>query len=185
VAVQSVLVPLGSRVPAFELPDLAGEALGPADLADATVLVVAFLCNHCPYVRHVETRLGHWYDEVVDRGVALVGIASNDVDQYPDDDLPGLTDQVVRAGWRFPYLRDLDQSVAREFQAACTPDFFVYGPDRRLAYRGAFDRSTPGNAEPVDGHLLDDAVRRVLRGEAVPEPHRPSMGCSIKWRGAQ
>lgn len=181
-AVQSVLVPLGSPAPAFALPDLSGATVRLSDLDASPVLVVAFLCNHCPYVRHIEARLGEWYAERADRGVGFVGVASNDVDQYPDDDLPGLMEQSTRAGWAFPYLRDTAQTTARAYQAACTPDFFVYGPDRVLAYRGAFDRSTPGNHEPVDGSLLTDAVDRVLRGEGVPEPHRPSMGCSIKWR---
>jgi hypothetical protein len=133
-------------------------------------------------VQHVEQRLGEVARQVEEAGGALVGICSNDVIGYPDDDVPGLVTQVTRAGWSFPYLVDSDQDVARAFGAACTPDFFVYGPDRALRYRGAFDAATPGNDEPVDGSLLLAAVSHVLAGEEVPEPHRPSLGCGIKWR---
>lgn len=183
-AEHSVLVPLGTPMPGFALPDLTGAVVA-GDRQQAPVLVVVFLCNHCPYVRHIEACLGAWAGEAEPRGVQVIGVASNDVSRYPDDDGPGMLEQVTRAGWHFPYLTDTSQEVARAFHAACTPDFFVYGPDRRLAYRGAFDRATPGNSEPVDGSLLTDAVDRVLRGEPVPEPHRASLGCSIKWREDQ
>jgi peroxiredoxin len=184
VAVSSAQVPLGTPAPDFELPDLAGRAVALTDFADYRALVVAFLCNHCPYVRHVEERLGEVTMRLEAAGGALVGICSNDIVGYPDDDVPGLVEQVARAGWSFPYLVDSEQDVALAFGAACTPDFFVYGPERTLRYRGAFDAASPGNDEPVDGALLRAAVGRVLAGEAVPEPHRPSLGCGIKWRTA-
>lgn len=182
-AEHSVLVPLGTPLPSFALPDLSGSLVASGELT-APALVVVFVCNHCPYVRHIETRLGEWADDMAPRGVQVVAIMSNDVAQYPDDDRPGMLDQVTRARWQFPYLTDATQHVARDFHAACTPDFFAYGSDRLLSYRGAFDQATPGNDEPVDGGLLTDAVTTILRGEAVPEPHRASMGCSIKWRAA-
>jgi hypothetical protein len=143
-------------------------------------LLVAFVCNHCPYVKHVE----RGFADVVQRHPQLnvVAVCTNDADAYPDDAPSGLAEQAVRAGWEFPYLIDESQEAGRSFNAACTPDFFLYDRDGRLAYRGAMDGSTPGNGQPVTGELLDDAVARVLAGRPVPEPHRPSMGCSIKWR---
>jgi peroxiredoxin len=179
-AVSSEMVALGTPAPDFALPDLAGNVVRRDDLAAAPALLVAFLCNHCPYVKHIETRLGEVLAGRPD--LAVVGICTNDAGSYPDDAPPGLAAQAARAGWTFPYLVDAGQEVGRAYAAACTPDFFLYDADRRLAYRGAFDDSTPGNGRPVTGELLRDAIGRVLAGEAVPEPHRPSMGCSIKWR---
>ncbi len=179
-AVSSLMVPIGTPAPDFALPDLAGQVVRLDDLAAAPALLVAFLCNHCPYVRHVEVELGRLLTGYPP--LAVVGICSNDADAYPDDAPAGLAEQAERAGWTFPYLVDSDQRVGRSYQAACTPDFFLYDAHRRLAYRGALDESTPGNARPVTGELLGTAIGRVLAAEAVPEPHRPSMGCSIKWR---
>jgi peroxiredoxin len=178
-SVESTMVPLGTPLPSFALPGLDGATVSSADFTGRPVLV-AFLCNHCPYVRHVEAGFGELVAET--RGLAVVGICSNDPGAYPDDDVPGLRDQAARAGWTFPYLVDQTQAVGREFGAACTPDFFLYNADGRLAYRGAMDGARPGNGVPVTGELLRDAIAKVRAGEAVPEPHRPSMGCSIKWR---
>jgi peroxiredoxin len=180
-AASSLMVPLGTPAHDFELPAADGTTVKLADL-DGRALLVMFLCNHCPYVRHVEAELGKAVAEYAGRGVAAVGICSNDLDAYPDDGPAGMTDQARRAGWQFPYLLDEDQQVAAAYRAMCTPDLFVYGADRRLAYRGAFDDSTPRNGQPVTGALLRGALDRVLAGESVPEPHRPSMGCSLKWR---
>ena len=179
-AVSSVMVPLGTEAPGFTLACLTGKAVGRDDFTLSPGLLVAFLCNHCPYVRHIESQLA----VVLARHheLAVVGICTNDADAYPDDRPEHLAEQARRAFWTFPYLLDTDQSVGRAFSAACTPDFFLYDSDLRLAYRGAFDESTPGNGKPVTGDLLDAAITRVLAGEPVPEPHRPSMGCSIKWR---
>jgi hypothetical protein len=180
VAVESVMVPLGTPAPDFALPSLDGRQVRRDDLAAAPALLVAFLCNHCPYVRHIESALGALLGRHPQ--VAAVGICTNDAQAYPDDAPSGLREQAERAGWAFPYLVDADQAVGRAFLAACTPDFFLYGADHRLAYRGAFDASSPGNGLPVTGELLEAAVVATLAGVAVPEPHRPSMGCSIKWR---
>jgi peroxiredoxin len=178
VAVESAMVPLGSTAPSFSLPDLDGEIVHRDQLTGP--LLVAFLCNHCPYVKHIESRLA----EVLNRHpeLSVVGICTNDAEAYPDDAPECLAEQKARAGWRFPYLVDADQSVGRAYEAVCTPDFFLYDAAGRLAYRGAFDDSTPGNGRPVTGEMLGGAIQRVLRGEAVPEPHQPAMGCSIKWR---
>jgi peroxiredoxin len=176
-ALTSSLVPLGTPAPDFTLPDVAGASHSLSDFT-APVFVVAFVCNHCPYVKHIELALGRIKptDEI-----DVVAISSNDIERYPDDAPPQLANQAERAGWAFPYLVDTDQTVARAYGAVCTPDLFVYGPDRRLAYRGAFDTSTPGNGEPVTGADLTNAIELVAAGQPVPEPHRPSMGCGIKW----
>jgi peroxiredoxin len=178
----SSMVPLGTPAPGFTLPSVTGGTVSRDDFAGRPALLVAFLCNHCPYVKHVESRFGQMVAEFADRGLATVGICTNDADAYPDDNPARLAEQMDRAGWTFPYLIDHDQQVGRAFQAVCTPDFFLYGADRTLAYRGAFDGSTPGNDVPLTGDMMHAALTRVLAGEPVPEPHKPSMGCSIKWR---
>ena len=180
-AASSLMVPLGTPAHDFELPSVDGATVKLADL-DGRALVVMFLCTHCPYVSHVERQLGAVAAEYVGRGVAAVGICSNDTETNPDDGPAGLAEQARRAGFGFPYLIDDSQQVAAAYRAMCTPDLFVYDADRRLAYRGAFDDSTPRNGNPVTGALLRDALDRVLDGQPVPEPHRPSMGCSLKWR---
>jgi peroxiredoxin len=179
-AVPSSMVPLGTPAPDFALADLTGKTVNRDDFAAMPALLVTFLCNHCPYVRHLEVELGR----VLMRfpSLATVGVCTNDTDTYPDDRPEKLAEQAQRAGWAFPYLVDADQSVGRSYDAACTPDFFLYDARRLLAYRGAFDESTPGNNKPVTGDLLATAITHVLAGEPVPEPHIPSMGCSIKWR---
>lgn len=178
-ALESSMVPLGTPAPDFTLPDLRGNARSLADFG-AEALLVAFVCNHCPYVKHIEARFGEF--AAAQDGLDVVAICANDAEGYPDDAPAKLAEQAVRASWAFPYLVDEDQSVARAYKAVCTPDFFLYGPDRTLAYRGAFDGSTPGNGVPVTGELLSGAVESVLKGEPIPEPHRPAMGCGIKWR---
>lgn len=179
-AVSSFMVPLGSPVPDFALQALEGATIRRADFADAPGLLVMFLSNHCPYVRHLEASLGKLLDAYPQLGV--VGVCSNDIENYPDDAPQYLREQRARAGWNFPYLLDTDQQVAKDFRAACTPDFFLYDRRGELAYRGAFDESTPGNGNPVTGDLLRAAMDAVLADRPVPEPHRPSLGCSIKWR---
>lgn len=177
-AVQSQMVPVGTPAPDFELATIDGGNVALGDLTEPVVCVM-FVCNHCPYVRHVEDELGRLTSEVDD--VAFVGICSNDVQQYPDDGPEGLRAQAERAGWHFPYAVDADSGVARAYNAACTPDFFVYDADRELVYRGAMDASSPGNGQANDGSDLRNALRLARAGDPVPEPHRPSMGCGIKW----
>lgn len=178
--VNSSLVALGTPLPAFELPDLDGKPVSSTDLA-GPALLVAFLSNHCPYVRHIERRLAAVTADLAGRGLSVVGVASNDTGIAPDDDVDGLREQVERAGFTFPYLLDTTQRTARDFRAACTPDLFLYDGQRRLAYRGAFDAARPGNDVPVTGEFLVSAVDLVLSGREVPEPHTPSLGCGIKW----
>lgn len=182
-AVNSFMVPLGTPAPEFSLPraDGAGE-VALKDLADAPAVLVAFLCNHCPYVQHVESAFGALTREYAQRGLATVGICPNDIASHPDDDPSHLLAQAERAGFTFPYLIDEDQQVALAYRAACTPDLYLYDAARRLAYRGQFDGSRPRGAEPPTGASLRAAADLVLAGAPVPEPHHPSVGCSIKWK---
>ncbi|MDQ1645654.1 MAG: hypothetical protein QOJ50_1838 [Cryptosporangiaceae bacterium] len=178
-AVSSLMVPVGTPMPSFALPAVTGEVVT-SDRFAGSPLLVAFLCNHCPYVKHVEAELGRVL--AANPGLSVVGVCSNDAAAYPEDDAEHLAAQSARAGWAFPYLIDETQRTGRDFSAACTPDFFLYAAGGTLAYRGAMDGSTPGNGKPVTGEFLRAAIERVLAGKAVPEPHTPSMGCSIKWR---
>lgn len=181
VAVQSLMTPLGSPAPAFSLPDVSDEKLVQLDdFATAPALLVMFLCNHCPYVRHIERELGRLLNEFPQ--LAAVGISVNDVTGHPDDAPEQLAAQRERAGWQFPYLFDASQQSARDYRAACTPDFFLYDGERRLYYRGAFDESTPGNGKPVTGGYLRAAIDAVLVGAPTPTEQLPSLGCSIKFR---
>jgi peroxiredoxin len=182
VSVNSAMVPIGTPLPDFALPAIDGRKVSSADFADAPALLVIFLSNHCPYVRRIEHGIGALVGEYLAKGLAAVAICSNDVENYPDDGAESLTEQARRAGLRFPYLVDEAQDVAKAFRAACTPDFFLYDAGRRLAYRGQFDGARPSNDVPADGTDLRTALDRVLAGEPVPEPHRPSLGCNIKWK---
>ncbi|WP_029767584.1 thioredoxin family protein [Haloglycomyces albus] len=178
-ALQSHMVPLETPAPDFTLPSLDGKQRSLSDFT-SPVLLVAFVCNHCPYVKHIESEFARFAERQSD--LDIVAICSNDAENYPDDAPAGLKEQVDRTGWTFPYLIDESQEVARTYNAACTPDFFLYDSERKLAYRGAFDGSTPGNDVPVTGEYLAAAVEHVRKGEAVPEPHHSSIGCGIKWR---
>ncbi|MCD0451841.1 thioredoxin family protein [Actinocorallia sp. API 0066] len=181
-AIQSFLVPLGTRAPAFSLPDLHGTTMTLDSFEESPLLLVVFLSNHCPYVKRVEKALGALTAEYAELGVATVGIASNDAVTYPDDGPAHLAEQAERAGFTFPYLYDESQDVARAYRAACTPDFFLYAPDRTLVYRGEFDGARPSNDVPATGATLRAALDLALTGHPVPEPHTPSLGCGIKWR---
>jgi thiol-disulfide isomerase/thioredoxin len=181
-AVQSSQVPLGTSLPQQVLPDLTGHPHFLPDLRAEGVLAVVFSANHCPYVRHIEAALGQLATEYRSSGATFAAICSNDADAYPDDDLPGLAAQAARAHWDFPYLIDRDQTVAKKFGAVCTPDFFVYDVNGELGYRGAFDASSPRNGLAATGDLLRSALDLLLATKPVPEPQRPAMGCSIKWR---
>lgn len=164
------------------LPDLTGTTIDLASYADGRPLLVAFVCNHCPYVKHVERVFGQVAAELIDAGLAVVAVCSNDAERYPDDAPEQLAAQAERAGWGFPYLIDADQSLALATGAVCTPDLFLYDAAGRLAYRGAFDGSTPGNGVELTGADLRAAAEAVLAGRPAPDDQRPSMGCGIKWR---
>lgn len=181
-AATSTMMPLGTPAPAFSLADPHGTVTSLQDLAGAPALLVMFLCNHCPYVRHVREGLAALTTEYRDRGVAVVGINANDYDAYPDDAPARMVEEAEEAGYPFPYLVDETQEVAKAYGAACTPDFFVFDADQRLAYRGQMDGSRPRSGEPVTGADLRAALDALLAGEPVPDEQHPSMGCSIKWR---
>jgi peroxiredoxin len=181
-AVSSTMLPLGTEAPHFALPDPAGTIHRSDELAGAPALVVMFICNHCPYVKHVADRLAAVTKELMDQGVAVVGISSNDIETHPDDAPERMADEAALRGYLFPYLYDESQEVAQAYRAACTPDFYVFDRDRKLAYRGQFDDSRPRNDKPVTGNDLKAAVEAVVAGEPVSEDQRASIGCSIKWK---
>jgi peroxiredoxin len=181
-AVSSHMVALGTPAPDFALPSIDGGKVALSDLSGAPALLVAFLCNHCPYVRHIEATFGPLTTELAAAGLATVGVCSNDATAYPDDGPDGLRAQAQRAGFTFPYLVDESQDVAAAYRAACTPDLFLYDAARRLAWRGQFDDSRPSLDLPVTGATLRAAVEHVLAGRPVPEPHQPAAGCGIKWK---
>jgi peroxiredoxin len=182
-AVQSTMLPLGTEAPPFALPDVrTGETVSIDDLADRRALVVMFICNHCPYVKRIYDGLAAFGRDYDDAEVGIVAICSNDVDSHPDDAPEALAATADEVGITFPYLFDETQETAQAYGAVCTPDIFVFGPDRRLVYRGQFDDARPGNDAPVTGTSLRAAVDAVLSGEPVPEDQIPSIGCSIKWK---
>ena len=178
----STMLPLGTPAPDFQLPDPHGRRVALADFQRAPALVVVFLCNHCPYVKHVRTGLAQFARDVQARQVAVVGINSNDVQRYPEDSPAKMAAEASAAGYTFPYLFDESQAVAQAYRAACTPDFYLFDAQRRLVYRGQFDDSRPGNAIPVTGRDLRAAVDALLAGKPVSPEQKPSMGCNIKWK---
>lgn len=178
----SNMVPLGTPAPDFALVDTHGRVIRRDDLAGARALLVMFLCNHCPYVRHVRAGLAELGRDLAARGVAVVGICSNDAQAYPADAPDRMAAEAREAGWTFPYLHDATQGVARAYGAACTPDFFVFDGSGRLAYRGQLDDSRPGNGRPVTGADVRDAVAAILEGRPPSARQVPSLGCNIKWR---
>ncbi|MBA2326418.1 MAG: thioredoxin family protein [Actinobacteria bacterium] len=181
-AATSTMLPLGTEAPDFALPDLDGTIHHRDDFAGAPALVVAFICNHCPYVVHIRKEWAKVAQELQERGVAVVAIAANDVVAYPQDGPKGMAEEAREYGYTFPYLFDETQQVAQAYCAACTPDFYVFDRDRKLAYRGQFDDSRPRGGGPVTGADLQAAVDAVLAGQPAPEDQRPSMGCNIKWK---
>lgn len=179
---QSTMLELGTPAPPFALPEVTtDEQVSLLDLDDAPVLLVAFLCTHCPYVIHVQDAFAELAREYGQRGVAVVGIASNDPEVSPSDTPEALAEQKRTVGFDFPYLFDADQSVAKAYTAACTPDLFVFDAARTLVYRGRMDASRPGSEVPVTGEDLRAALDAALAGDAPSSDQWPSMGCSIKW----
>lgn len=178
----STMLPLGTPAPDFRLPDPGGRTVSLDDFQQASALLVAFICNHCPYVQHIRRGLAAFAREYQAKGLAIVGINSNDAGEYPEDGPQKMVDEVKAAGYVFPYLYDETQAVAKAYRAACTPDLFLFDRSRALVYRGQFDDSRPGNGIPVTGKDLRAAADAALAGRPIPAAQKPSMGCNIKWK---
>jgi len=179
-AVESQMLELGTIAPPFSLPDYDGEYHALAEGEDA--YLVMFICNHCPFVKHVREELARIGSDYAQRGVAIFAINSNDVENYPGDNPEQMKREAEAWGYTFPYLLDEDQNIAKQYLAACTPDFYLFDSGRRLVYRGQLDDSRPSNGKPVDGHDLRSALDAVLAGGQVSERQVPSIGCNIKWK---
>jgi peroxiredoxin len=184
-AMQSRMLALGTAAPPFRLRDTAsGKTVSLQDFAVSRALLVAFVCNHCPYVKHILDGFVAFAREYGPRGLAVVAISSNDVLTHPADSPAEMAKLARSKDFTFPYLYDESQAVARAYDAACTPDFFLFDSDRRLVYRGQFDGSRPGGSHPVTGSDMRAAADAVLAGKPAPEKQTPSVGCSIKWKAA-
>lgn len=178
----STMAPLGSKAPAFRLPDTTGKVVSMDDFCDAPALLVMFICNHCPFVKHVRKGLAELVAGYQKRGVAAVAISSNDAVAYPDDGPAKMKEEARTYGYTFPYLYDESQQVAKDYRAACTPEFYVYDSERKLVYRGQMDDSRPENGIPVTGRDLRAALDGVLAGKPALKDQKPSVGCNIKWK---
>ena len=178
----STMLPLGTEAPDFSLINVDGRTVSLSDFKDAPALLVIFMCNHCPYVKHIADHLAQLAHEYMARGVAIVGINSNDAASYPADSPEQMVAEAERRGYPFPYLYDETQEVARAYHAACTPDFCLFDADKKLVYRGQLDASRPDNGIAVTGADLRAALDAVLAGQKPSEDQKPSIGCNIKWK---
>ena len=182
VETRSTMAPIGMSAPNFSLPNTEGNLVSLRDLEGAPALLIMFLCNHCPFVKHLQMELADLIGEYQGMGLVAVAINSNDFIQYPEDNPDRMAEEVSEIGYTFPYLVDEDQSVAKDYRAACTPDFFLFDDQQRLFYRGQFDGSRPGNNVAVTGVDLKRAIKSALKGEGSPRVQNPSIGCNIKWK---
>ena len=176
------MLPLGTQAPDFRLPDTTGKVVSLSDFKGAPALLVAFICNHCPYVKHIRGALAQLGRDYLPRGVAFVAISSNDVANYPADSPAKMAEEAKAAGYPFPYLYDESQSVAKAYHAACTPDFYLFDGAQQLVYRGQLDDSRPNSGIPVTGKDLRAALEAVLAGKPVSATQKASIGCNIKWK---
>lgn len=181
-ATPSTMLALGTPFPAFQLHDFNGQLFSTDSLRGAGAVLVAFICPHCPFVRHIRHGLARTAADYRARGLAAVAINSNDAAQFPEDGPDGMREEAFSIGYTFPYLYDENQTVAKQFRAACTPDLFLFDAAGRLAYRGQFDDSRPGKDVPVTGRDLRAAIDAVIGGRPVPAGQQPSIGCNIKWK---
>jgi peroxiredoxin len=177
----STMLPLGTKAPDFKLVNVDGRTLSLKNFDRAPALLVIFMCNHCPFVKHLADALAKFGDEFMAKGVAIVGINSNDVANYPADSPEQMVREAEERGYPFPYLYDETQEVAKSYRAACTPDFFLFDRDRKLVYRGQFDSSRPDSGIPITGADMRAALDAVLAGKKPSEKQSPSIGCNIKW----
>jgi peroxiredoxin len=181
-AVESNMLDLGTLAPAFRLPDFEGKLVSHDDFKQAPALVVAFICSHCPFVKHVRAEFVRYAREYQAQGLAVVAINSNDLETHPQDGPQGMAEEARTAGYTFPYLLDESQMTAKAYRAACTPDFYLFDSTQRLVYRGQFDSSRPNNGVAATGADLRAATVAVLARGPVPQDQRPSIGCNIKWK---
>ncbi|WP_417849653.1 thioredoxin family protein [Thalassoglobus sp.] len=177
----STMMPLGSDAPAFSLPNIDDSVVSLSNFNEKPVLVI-FMCNHCPFVIHLREALAAFGKEYQGKGLNVIGISSNDVENYPQDGPDKMKEEAASAGYTFPYLYDETQETAKAYGAACTPDFFLFDQDHKLVYRGQFDDSRPQSGIPVTGADLRAACDALLAGEPVVEDQKPSIGCNIKWK---
>jgi len=178
--VQSQMMELGTEAPDFALPDTDSRIVRKSDFAGKPLLVM-FICNHCPFVKHLADKLADCVAEWQEQGVGVVAVMSNNVDTHPDDAPDKMRAEKQQRRYTFPYLYDETQEVAKAYQAACTPDFFLFDADHKLYYRGQFDSTRPDQGEPT-GEDLDNAIQKLLAGEPAPDKQYPSAGCNIKWK---
>ena len=179
----SNMLPLGTKAPDFQLPDtVSGKELSLQDLKSDKATVLMFICNHCPFVKHVDEGLVALANDYQAKGVSFVAISSNDVENYPQDAPDLMKVEAEKLGYPFPYLYDASQDVAKAYDAACTPDFYIFDGELSCVYRGQLDDSRPGNGKPVTGIDMRNALDEILEGKAVSADQIPSLGCNIKWK---
>jgi len=179
---KSTMLPLGTPLPAFQLPDASGNMYDTSTLEEGTALLIAIWCNHCPYVKQLKQAFANFVGDYDRQYLETIAINANDTKMHPSDSPAEMLKDIGHFGYDFPYLIDESQDVVKMLKAVCTPEFYVFDTEHKLAYRGRFDSATPGNGDPVTGEDLCDAVTAVLLDEPVPEPQHPSMGCSVKWK---
>ena len=181
----SSMLPLGTTAPSFQLPDTrTGKTVSLDQLKSEKGTVVMFICNHCPYVKHIQTKLTEIAKKYQAQGISFIAISSNDAETYPADSPENMRKEAEKHGYTFPYLYDETQTTAKSYQAACTPDLYVFNKDLACVYRGRFDDATPGNDAPVTGKDLSNALDALLTGKPIHEDQKPSIGCNIKWKNA-
>lgn len=185
-AVPSTMLELGTRAPDFSLSDtVSGQHRTLEDVRGEKATLIVFICNHCPYVKLIKEELVQVGKDYIGQGMGMAAISSNDADQYPEDGPKAMREDALRLGYPFPYLWDEDQSAAKAYRAACTPDFFLFDRELKLVYRGQFDAARPGNGVPVTGNDLRAAIEAVLEEKAVSREQTPSIGCNIKWKNGR
>lgn len=179
----STMLPLGTQAPDFHLPDVvSGKSISLATFADKKALLVMFICQHCPFVKHIKAELAQLGKDYILSELGIVAISANDINKYPDDAPESLKAMATEVGFNFALCYDETQEIAKAYTAACTPDFFIFDPERKLVYRGQLDDSRPSNDKPVTGADLRAAIEAVLAGKPVASEQKPSIGCNIKWR---
>jgi thiol-disulfide isomerase/thioredoxin len=179
----SRMIPLGTKAVDFILPDtVTGKKMSLKELSSDTATVIMFICNHCPFVKHIQSELVRLAKEYIPKGISFIAISSNDVEKYPADAPDYMKEVAQRFSFPFPYLYDETQEIARAYDAACTPDFYIFDKDLSLVYRGQLDDSRPGNNIPVTGKDIRSALDQILKGESVSDEQKPSIGCNIKWK---